>query len=190
MTPSYEGCTAECGSGSYKRMKVLMLDHVEHKRPTMFQESADEVRRQLENMVHDVGERLADKTDEVFIQIKRDYRAVLGGGNVKQGEVLPRVHRQVRKEIKKTIDGVENMMKEVMGSDVDTDTKAEDDKADDETKMETKTKTEDTDVQASGFDNIKSEVRDQHTPPLPGTTISEDEDDEGVEDSRSDAQDN
>lgn len=66
---------------------------------------------QLKDMVSSVEETLADKTDEVFMQIKRDYRAVLGGGDAPQGEVLPRVQRLVRKNIKKTIEGAERMMK-------------------------------------------------------------------------------
>ena len=185
MIPSYEGCAAESGSGSYKRMKALMGDHVEHQRQWMFQESADEVRRQLETMVHDVGERLADKTDEVFIQIKRDYRSVLGGGNVTQGEVIPRVQRQVRKETKKTIEGVEKMMRRVMGLELeeDADPKVEDDEMSEpdndsngtETKPETKFE-DNTDVQASASDDVKREVADQCTrPPSTEPTFSEEE---------------
>ncbi|KAL8769220.1 MAG: hypothetical protein Q9209_004721 [Squamulea sp. 1 TL-2023] len=119
MVPSYEWCEAETGSGQYKRMKAYMADHIEANRNTMFQASADEIKRQLGEMVKDVEETLADKTDEVFIQIKRDYRAVLGGEDVPQGEVIPRVQRQVRREIKKTIDGVERMMKIVVGLEVE-----------------------------------------------------------------------
>ncbi|KAL8899294.1 MAG: hypothetical protein Q9207_006271 [Kuettlingeria erythrocarpa] len=186
MTPSYEGCTAECGPGSYKRMKTLMNEHVEQSRHRMFQESADEVRRQLDTMVHDVGERLADKTDEVFIQIKRDYRAVLGGGNIAQGEVIPRLQRQVRKETKKTIDGVEKMMKKVMGLEVDesADVKAEEDDAlselDDDSETKSKIKSEDNDARASGSDEDKSEHVDQPTQPSsPDAEISDEESDEG-----------
>lgn len=196
MTPSYEGCTAEYGPGSYKRMKALMNEHVEQSRHTMFQESADEVRRQLETMVHDVGERLADKTDEVFIQIKRDYRAVLGGGNIAQGEVIPRVQRQVRKETKKTIDGVEKMMKKVMGLEVDesADVKAEDNacsELDDDSETKSKIKSEDNDARASGSDDVKSELADQPTQSAtqsasPDPTISEEESNEGDGDDESD----
>lgn len=96
-----------------------MNDHVQAQQDTMFKASADEVRNQLKDMVSSVEETLADKTDEVFIQIKRDYRAVLGGEDVPQGEVIPRVQRLVRKEIKKTIDGVERMMKIAVGLEVE-----------------------------------------------------------------------
>ncbi|KAL8800856.1 MAG: hypothetical protein Q9182_004876 [Xanthomendoza sp. 2 TL-2023] len=119
MIPSYEWCEAERGPGQYKRMKVYMKDYVETNRHTMFQESAQEVKRQLQAMVKDIEETLADKMDEVFIQIKRDYRAVLGAGDVPEGEVLPRVQRLVRKDIKRTIDGVERMMRIIVGLEVE-----------------------------------------------------------------------
>ncbi|KAL8647915.1 MAG: hypothetical protein Q9226_006230 [Calogaya cf. arnoldii] len=77
------------------------------------------VRNQLKDMVSSVEETLADKTDEVFMQIKRDYRAVLGGGDSPQGEVLPRVQRLVRKDIKKPIEGAERVMNIVLGYEVE-----------------------------------------------------------------------
>ncbi|KAL8820149.1 MAG: hypothetical protein Q9223_001566 [Gallowayella weberi] len=119
MIPSYEWCEAERGPGQYKRMKAYMKDHVETNRHTMFQESAQEVKRQLQATVKDIEETLADKMDEVFIQIKRDYRAVLGDGDVPEGEVLPRVQRLIRKDIKRTIDGVERMMRIAVGLEVE-----------------------------------------------------------------------
>ena len=70
---------------------------------------------------------LDDKIDEVIIQIKRDYRSVLGGGDMSQvGEVLPRVQRQVRKEIKHMIEDVENMMRKVVGLEPEDSTHAYD----------------------------------------------------------------
>ncbi|KAL8688345.1 MAG: hypothetical protein Q9224_004906 [Gallowayella concinna] len=159
MIPSYEWCEAERGPGQYKRMKAYMKDHVETNRNTMFQESAEEVKRQLQAMVNDIEETLADKMDEVFIQIKRDYRAVLGGGDVPEGEVLPRVQRLVRKDIKKTIDGVERMLRIVVGLEVEdaveageiTKCESEDDDDKDEAKHG-----EATDMQASA--DIKRET--------------------------------
>ncbi|KAL8759597.1 MAG: hypothetical protein Q9199_000641 [Rusavskia elegans] len=85
----------------------------------MFKARADEVRNQLKDMVSSVEETLADKTDEVFMQIKRDYRAVLGTGEAPQGEVIPRVQRLVRKEIKKTIEGAERMINVVLGYEIE-----------------------------------------------------------------------
>lgn len=143
-----------------------MNDHVQAQQDTMFKASADEVRNQLKAMVSSVEETMADKTDEVFIQIKRDYRAVLGGEDVPQGEVIPRVQRLVRKEIKKTIDGVERMMKIVIGLEVEDLPDAvkdedeamksdqEDDDAGDHVRVEKK------EMPASTSSNIKREAAD------------------------------
>ncbi|KAL8724724.1 MAG: hypothetical protein Q9166_007785 [cf. Caloplaca sp. 2 TL-2023] len=179
MQPSYEWCEAERGPGQYKRMKAYMIDHVEQNRDTMFRASADQVRRLLKDLVKDVEEQIADKTDEVFIQIKRDYRSVLGGGEVSQGEVLPRVQRQVRKEIKKTIDGVERMMKIVIGLEVDDPAdvdqvqkegaKSEDEDDDGDKVM----KSEGEDMPASGsIDDVKQEAANPGPPWLqPSDTL-------------------
>ena len=96
-------------------MKSHMIDFVNDIQTTMFQESVDEVQRQLTTLLKDVGNDLEDKTDEVFVQIKRDYRSVVGGGTVPQdGALLSRVERQVRRETKQSIEGVEERMKRVL----------------------------------------------------------------------------
>lgn len=147
-----------------------MSSHVEGQRDAMFKASADEVRKQLEDMVSSVEETLADKTDEVFMQIKRDYRAVLGGEDVPQGEVLPRVQRLVRKETKKTIDGVERLMKIAVGLEVED---LPDDVKDEDEVMETDHEDEDAadsvrgekkELQASTPGNIKQEAVDAAPP--------------------------
>ena len=133
MEGSYDWCTAERGGGCFARMKAYMNSHVAEHRHLMFQTSADEVKRQLTSLVKDVEETMGDKMDEVFIQIKRDYRSVLGGGEVPQGgQVLPRVERQVRKEIKRTILGVERLMRSVVGQDEEEDLNAGEDSSESE----------------------------------------------------------
>ncbi|KAL8889342.1 MAG: hypothetical protein Q9215_003371 [Flavoplaca cf. flavocitrina] len=176
MIPSYEWCEAERGPGQYKRMKAHMSEHVEANQGSMFQASANEVRKQLKDMVSTVEETLADKTDEVFIQIKRDYRAVLGGGDVPQGEVIPRVQRLVRKDIRKTIDGVERSMKIAIGLEVeeipddvqDEDEKLKSDNEDDEASQTVKV--EKKEMLASPSNNIKSETADAGLSPQEAST--------------------
>ena len=167
MLQSYEWCSNEVGPGQFKRMKSYMAEHVEQSRHTMFQDSANEVKRQLATLAHDVEETLADKTDEVFIQIKRDYRSVLGGGEVSQGEVLPRVQRQVRREIKRTIDGVERMMKKVVGLEAEDGSDPEEENKDAvsevESDNEAKAKESDAEIPQS---NIKRETPPNHLPKM------------------------
>ncbi|CAO1602122.1 hypothetical protein XANCAGTX0491_005753 [Xanthoria calcicola] len=184
MQPSYEWCEAERGPGQYKRMKTYMSSHVEGHRDAMFKASADEVRNQLEDMVSSVEETLADKTDEVFMQIKRDYRSVLGGEDLPQGEVLPRVQRLVRKETKKTIGGVERLMKIAVGLEVED---LPDDVKDEDEVMERHHEDEDAadsvrgekkELQASTPSNIKHEAADAAPPMLqPSTSITSEIDD-------------
>ena len=90
-------------------MKNALNGHVDRERFTMFQESADNVRHRLDAMIETVQETMSVKTDEVFTQIKRDYRSVLGGNDPSQaGQVLPREQRLVRKEVMKIVRGVED----------------------------------------------------------------------------------
>ena len=97
------------GPGCFARMKNALNGHVDRERHTMFQASADNVRHRLDGMIETVQEAMSMKTDEVFTQVKRDYRSVLGGGDPSQaGQVLPREQRLVRKEVMKIIRGVED----------------------------------------------------------------------------------
>ena len=104
-----------------------MNSHVAQERHTMFQESADNVRKMLVSMVKEVGTMMDDKADEVFVHMKRDYRAVLGGGDVQQdGEILSKTQRLVRKEIMRIIDGVEKIFMRVAGLEVGEDDEDQD----------------------------------------------------------------
>ena len=103
-------------------MKILMNDHVAQERHVMFQQSAENVREQLVDMVGEVEELMKDKADEVFVSIKRDYRVCLGGHDVqKDGEILPRMQRAVRKEVKRILDGAEEAFMIALGLKVEED---------------------------------------------------------------------
>ena len=88
-------------------MKAAMNSHIAEERHTMFQSSADNVRKRLNTMVKGVETSMHDKADEVFIMVRRDYNSVLGGGEIPQtGELLPKMQRLLRKEVMRIIDGV------------------------------------------------------------------------------------
>ena len=87
----------------------------------MFQASADKVKKSLEGLIKIVEEQLGEKTDEVFVSMRRDYRAVLGGGEVREGEMLPRPQRLCRKEIKGVIEGVQKIFEKVANGELDED---------------------------------------------------------------------
>ena len=85
----------------------------------MFEASADKVKNSLEGLIKIVEEQLSEKTDEVFVSMRRDYRAVLGAGEVKEGEILPRPQRLCRKEIKGVIEGVQKVFEKVVNGELD-----------------------------------------------------------------------
>ena len=138
MNDAYDGCVAEYGTGSFKRMKNLMNSHVAQERHTMFQSSVDHVQKLLKDLVKETNKTMSDKADEVFVQIQRDYRSILGGADASQQgeEVLPKVQRQVRKEIRKLIEGVEKRTKSAMGEAVEDSGDEEEHGAEDVEQME------------------------------------------------------
>lgn len=114
----------KAGPGSFARMKAHMNSHVLHTRLTMFRESADNVQSRLEDMGEKMEGLMGDKTDEVFAQMKRDYRSVIGGGDLPQdGQILPKDQRIVRKEVMKILDEVEKSFLRVSGKGVEDDVK-------------------------------------------------------------------
>lgn len=102
-------------------MKAALNGHVEQQRHVMFQRSADEVRNLLQKMVRSLQEILDEKADEVFLAMRRDYRSVLGGGDLPQGEILPKAQRLMRKEIMGKINKVDKIFRRVAGLEVEDD---------------------------------------------------------------------
>lgn len=93
-------------------MKALMNTHVAQERHVMFQQSAETVRKKLVDLVRDVEELMKDKADEVFVNIKRDYRVGLGGHDVQ---------RDGEKEIRRILDGAEEAFMNAVGLETEED---------------------------------------------------------------------
>ena len=101
-------------------MKAHMNSHVAHERHTMFRKSANNVRNQLKDMIKHVEDLMGDKTDEVFTQMRRDYRSIIGGVDTPQaGEILPKDQRLARKGVRLIIEGVEKAFMKVAGVSID-----------------------------------------------------------------------
>ena len=97
-------------------MKAAMNSHVAQERHTMFQSSAENVKSRLSVMLKELEAFMNDKADEVYLAMRRDYNWVLGGGEVpRNGEILPKAQRLVRKEMMQIIDGVEKVFSNVAG---------------------------------------------------------------------------
>lgn len=109
-------------------MKALMNSHVDQERHVMFQVSADDVRKKLVALIAEVEELMKDKADEVFVNIKRDYRVGLGGYDVrKDGDILPRRQRTLHKEIKRILDGAEEAFMNALDVRIEEDDRGKDD---------------------------------------------------------------
>lgn len=100
-------------------MKAAMNYHVDQQRSIMFQNSADEIKDKLKSMIRNQEEIMSNRTDEIFVLMRRDYCSVLGGGDT-HGEGLPKAQRLMRGEVNSILEGVENMFKEVIGEESDT----------------------------------------------------------------------
>ena len=153
-------------------MKANMNDHVAQERYTMFQQSAENVENLLKAMVKDVGDLMGNKTDEVYIQMRRDYCSTLGGDDVPQdGQILPRDQRSMRKEIMKVIDGVESTFRKVAGLDMSEENGEEenDDKGDSGDDIGVKMG----EIKTEGFNAEAYRTKEKSTPP--GGLTSDDE---------------
>ena len=83
-------------------MKHYMTNHIETQRAEMFRESCDEVRTRLNAMAREVEELMANKADEVFLHMSRDYTEIVVGKKT-TGEVMPKAERHMRAEVAELI---------------------------------------------------------------------------------------
>lgn len=102
-------------------MKAALNGHVDTVRHEMFSDSCDAVRAKLKAMLRQVEELMANKADELFVSISRDYRSVFGGSDAPQGGMMPRVQRIMRKEVNAVIDRAEKIFKRAAGIEVEDD---------------------------------------------------------------------
>ncbi|KAF2834718.1 hypothetical protein M501DRAFT_963774 [Patellaria atrata CBS 101060] len=103
MEPAYLYCSAESGTGCFKRMKEHMINHVGHYRHQMFRAAVDGVRKELVQMCRTVEEHLANSADRVFMDMRRDYLQVIGGAHLPEGEEMPKWERNLRADVGKVI---------------------------------------------------------------------------------------
>ncbi|RDW67742.1 hypothetical protein BP6252_09138 [Coleophoma cylindrospora] len=108
LASAYHWCTAESGAGQYARMKQHMSSHVETHKQQMFNESCQQVKQRLTLMCRHVEEAVANKTDEIFVLMQRDYVTVISGSQIPDGQIMPKWERQTRSAIAIAIEKFEN----------------------------------------------------------------------------------
>jgi rubrerythrin len=85
-------------------MKTHMTSHVDSNRTAMFTKSTEEVKARLVLMCRAVEERMANKAEEVWEAMNRDYTQVISGRQLPAGQQEPKWERQLKAEIAKTIE--------------------------------------------------------------------------------------
>ena len=139
-------------------MKAAMHGYVDQERFTMFERSAENVENRLRKLIQDVESMMAEKADEVFVYLKRDYRAALGDVDAGQaGELLPREQRQVRREIMRMIDWVENTFRKVAGLPIREDIDRDDEGSEQEDGVSGDDAAKDDEGHNKAYDQIKAE---------------------------------
>ncbi|KAL2132078.1 hypothetical protein VTI74DRAFT_4256 [Chaetomium olivicolor] len=100
MTPAYQGCVDERGTGSFMRMKNIMVTHVSNRRGVMFRNATNAVQRQLEQLCERIKQELESYVYDLHARLARDYLAVLVGADaVFNGMGPPRVELMLRSEM-------------------------------------------------------------------------------------------
>jgi hypothetical protein len=91
------------------RMKAHMLDHVRGEAAVMFKRAADTVRESLRQMNRDVEASMADYTDAVFAEMRKDYMNVIAGVKLPEGYVMPRAESLMKEKVAKKLKVAEAM---------------------------------------------------------------------------------
>ena len=105
LADAYDHCAGESGSGMFVRMKTHMASHIDSTKSEMFTESCDEVKDRLLAMCTSVEQTMANRADEVFIKMQRDYIEVVSGSALPQGVTMPRWERKMRSDVAELIEG-------------------------------------------------------------------------------------
>jgi hypothetical protein len=102
MLAVYNACVDESGPGQFVRMKTHMTNHVTAQKDNMFQRATQVVRSMIMDLIKDVEEHMANRTDQVFVGMRRDYLQVLG--NVRVDDVtMPKWERSLRSTVEDII---------------------------------------------------------------------------------------
>lgn len=118
MAPAYERCAKENGTGSYKRMKSAMSEHVSYTRVQMFEDATEKVRGSITELCDVVRKAMLERADAIYLNMSKDYMSVLGGTpNVRS--VIPKAERDARRFVDEKLDVADQLFQEVMDAGLD-----------------------------------------------------------------------
>jgi hypothetical protein len=84
-------------------MKTHMTGHVQGIIGTVFKDATDTVRSRLKRMASKVASEMADRTDDVFREVQKDYMTVITGVKLPEGYVVPKAEYQMRAEVAQAV---------------------------------------------------------------------------------------
>ncbi|KAK5125406.1 hypothetical protein LTR85_000515 [Meristemomyces frigidus] len=117
MEPAYEHCTNEKGTGSFKRMKSHMAEHVSQNRVSMFENATKQVCKSIMTMCDKVRKDMLDRADSIWVNMQRDYMSIIGGVNV--DTKMPRHERALRRDVDEAVGWADGYFQEVVDMEED-----------------------------------------------------------------------
>lgn len=103
MERAYTLTTDERGTGSFARMKDHMSDEVMANKDVMFVRATRMVQDGLNTICKAVEQQMSQRTDMIFVAMRRDYIQALGHGDPGAAQLLPKWQRAMRREIEDII---------------------------------------------------------------------------------------
>jgi hypothetical protein len=92
-------------------MKTAMGEFVGQNRQIIFQKATDAVKQELNKMCRHIEQHMADKADEIYLSMRKDYMQLMGGVEVAPGQTMSREARLMRSDIKPLLLGVDEQFR-------------------------------------------------------------------------------
>ena len=107
-------------------MKAHMASEVDANKGTMFGNATQTVRDRLDDMCRTVKKTMEERTDEIYVCMRRDYYSVLGNLDVAAGQLMPKWERSMRGEIEQIILDSEKRFKGIIDGEVEVEVEGDD----------------------------------------------------------------
>ena len=107
------------GTGSYKRMKAGMAEHVSAQQVAMFDNATKQVKSSLADLCANIRTIMLDRADKVYVSMQKDYMTIIGGVNADQTVIMPRQERAMRRDVDEAVTRGDKYFGEVLEAALD-----------------------------------------------------------------------
>jgi hypothetical protein len=117
MRSAYTSCASVAsGRGVYKRTKDHLMKSVAERQHEMFDQAANTLLKQLDQMCDDLQALMLTKTCEIYARVEADYRRVLGSARSQAAVQSPTQGReQLRGRVREILESVEARFERISG---------------------------------------------------------------------------